>query len=61
MSLVKNEVIEIFIRLLDSEDSKTVTIVLEALKNILQCGAEHFPTSNDKNPFLEKLESLGGV
>jgi len=30
---------ELFIKLLDSNDAKTVTIVLEALKNILKCGA----------------------
>ena len=41
---------QLFILKLDSEDYKTVAIVIEALKNIMQCGAEHFAV-NDENPF----------
>jgi hypothetical protein len=51
---------EIFIQLLDSTDSKTVTIVLEALKNLLHCGAEFFPIKGN-NSFLEMFESFGGT
>ena len=37
-----------------------MTIVLEALKNILHAGAEFFPVDN-KNSFLEIFESHNGT
>ena len=40
-------------------------IVLEALKNLLKCGAEHFVKNSEngmqENVFLSKFDELGGV
>jgi len=55
--------LDCFVTLLDSEDSKTVIVVLEGLNNILNAGAklaiEH--GGNGENPFLLELEQKGAV
>ncbi len=53
---------DLFVQLLNNDDAKTVMIVLEALKNMLKCGAEHYVNQErEENVFLSKFDSLGGV
>jgi len=42
--LVQMGIMNVFVSLLDSEDARTVAVVLEALNNILTCGKDHFST-----------------
>lgn len=51
---------ELFSELLDSDDIKTVAVILEALFNIIQCGADHY-LENDENAFLAHLEKINAV
>ncbi len=60
VSLVEIGVIDLFVHLLDSKDSKIITIVLEALRNILKCGTEHF-VQNGENVFLKLFEEKNGM
>merc|ERR1712137_84055 len=58
--LVKFGLLELFIEILDSSDVKTVSISLEAIKNLLKCGDAHY-VQDGENTFLVMLESIGGV
>jgi len=58
--LVKFGILELFVALLDSTDVKTISISLEAIKNLLKCGDNHY-VQEGENTFLVMLESLGGV
>jgi hypothetical protein len=59
-SLVDIGVIDLFVHLLDSKDPKIITIVLEALRNILKCGTEHF-VNDGENIFLKLFEEKNGM
>jgi len=58
--MVKAGVMDAFISLLDSEDPKTVAVILEALHNILTCGAK-LVDQLGKNVFLDYLDAKGGT
>lgn len=45
---------------MSSEDVKTLAVVLEAIKNILDKGNKYF-ILNDENVLLKELENYGGV
>ena len=58
--MMKAGVMEAFISMLDSDDSKTVAVILEALNNILTTGAQ-FVEKLGKNIFLDYLDAKGGT
>jgi len=58
--LIKFGVMDCFIHLLDSEDAKTVAVVLEATNNILTCGAKLVDRIGE-NIFLNYLDAKGGT
>jgi len=58
--LIGYGILEAFISKLDSDDIKTITVILEAINNILKCGKEHF-MQDGNNLFTLKLESMGAV
>ena len=47
--------------MLESDDVKTIAVVLEGIKNILACGGKAYVNSDGENLFLNKLEALGGI
>lgn len=61
LKMVDIGVLDTFVGLLNCDDVKTVAVVLEAIKNILSCGAKHFVDTEKYNIFLTKFEQLGGV
>jgi hypothetical protein len=52
--------LDLFTKLLACKDTKTITIVLEALKNILKIGAEHY-SKNGENAFQLLFEEIDGI
>jgi importin subunit alpha-6/7 len=60
-TLVQYGVLETFVNLLESDDVKTIAVVLEGLKNVLNCGAKAYVNAEGENLFLNKLEALGGI
>lgn len=61
LSLLQLNLMETLVGLLDQEDSKTLTVALEALGHILKCGKKNFMNNNNENPFATRLESLGAI
>lgn len=60
--MIEMEVMDCFIHLLDSPDSKTIEVVLEGLFNMLNWGAHAANENNTgENEFLLILENKGGV
>lgn len=60
--MIEMEVLDCFIALLSSEDSKIVEVVLEGVNNILNWGAYAALQNNStENEFLIILENKGGV
>ena len=58
--MVKNfSVMEVFVKLLSSDDVKTVAVVLEAIRHILKHGDNNFIV-NGENLLLNELEMYGG-
>ena len=58
------DILETFTSLLDSDDVKTISVVLEAINNILTCGEKNFMEEVDgkqENIFVLKLENLGAI
>lgn len=58
--LIDYRVMEVFVQLLGSDDVKTLAVVLEAIKNILDKGNKYF-ILNDENVLLKELENYGGI
>lgn len=52
--------LETFETLLDSKDSRIISIALEGIANILICGRNYFSQSGE-NPFLVKLEKTKAI
>jgi hypothetical protein len=61
LKMLQCGLLDCFTTLLDSEDSKTVIVVLEGLNNILNCGAQIAIQHRSENPFLIELEEKGAV
>ena len=60
--MIEMEVMDCFIQLLDSQDHKTVEVVLEGINNMLNWGAHAANEGNTgENEFLVILENKGGV
>lgn len=53
-------IFDIFVEMLDTQDSKTLQVVLEAINNILKCGEQFFEFDGE-NIFLVKFDQLGGM
>ena len=60
MLVTKFKILDYFVNLLDSKDTKTLAVVLESIKNILNIGSMHYIVNED-NIFLLELEKLGGT
>lgn len=52
---MEHDIIQILFENLNSENTQTLSVILVALDNILNCGKNHF-MENGKNLFLIKLE-----
>lgn len=52
---------ETLVELLKVNDAKTLTVVLEAISNVLKCGKKNFMNENNENIFAKKLEALGAI
>lgn len=60
--MIQMEVMDCFIHLLDSKDSKILEIVLEGVNNMLNWGAHAANEAHTgENEFLVILENKGGV
>jgi hypothetical protein len=58
--LIQFGVLDCFIALLDSDDAKTVAVILEAITNILNCGVK-VEEKFGENVFLTYLDAKGGT
>ncbi|EAR83119.1 importin subunit alpha (macronuclear) [Tetrahymena thermophila SB210] len=59
--LVEMNVLKIYTDILKStKDVKTIAVILESLKHILECGKNNFMQGND-NPFCIQLEQFGAL
>lgn len=50
---MENQLLKVFVELLNSTDNQTLTVVLEATFNVLKRGDQDF---KDDNPYLSLLE-----
>ena len=55
------QILDCFCQLLDSEDSKTIEIVLDGLSHILKKGNNLGKAKGCENPFYAELERRGGL
>eukprot|EP01017_Pseudomicrothorax_dubius_P048808 TRINITY_DN895_c0_g1_i5.p1 TRINITY_DN895_c0_g1~~TRINITY_DN895_c0_g1_i5.p1 ORF type:complete len:101 (-),score=28.74 TRINITY_DN895_c0_g1_i5:143-445(-) len=58
-TLLKNGLYDVYLVLLDSQDIKTVLIVLESLLYILNAGKHAYRTEDGENAFLIAAEKMG--
>jgi len=59
--LVDNRILQPMVELLDSRDTKVISISLECIENVLHTGEVQANKSNGVNPFCEKFEEVEGI
>jgi len=60
--MIQNGILKCFVKLLDSQDPKTIEVSLLGIDNILKCGKQYAENNNfPENPFSKELDNINGI